>query len=364
MKGFKKLLSALLVLAMVVSFSAVTPAEAKAKKLVGLPMQINGECWVDMWAFGDYVKEGFVPKNGAQYSVSYELYIPYVAFNEWNEYGQWDDEDPTNLTGKVCLLPAISWWASDENGEPIDIRLGDFNEWTINHALKAPADDFVFDGLWTEEEGSKFPDDIEGKGVMNAELVDNMVKITVKDLKATSTNITYACAADDWEEKPFEDDFDGTEKMNFGLQFHEWIGGKKVETVYLASASVKMDGKTIWKASMSTKDIAGSPLVDSGKLDEEGNVIFDVVEIPAVQFNTANLTVAKDSVKIKAKKTASVKVATMNPGDKVTVKTSDKKIATVSYKNGKVKIKGKKAGKATITVTANGTIKEIAVTVK
>ena len=364
MKGLKKLLAAMLAMAMVVGLFAAAPAEAKSKKkLVGIPCQINGTSWVDMWAYGHYVKD-VVPKTDAQYAVSYELYVPFVAFSEWNESGQWDDEDETNLFGKLCLQPNIVWHSSDENGEPLDIFIRDFNEWGVNHALKWADDEFTIDGLWTEETGSLFVEDVEGEGVMTIDRIDDMVKITVKNLKAFSNEMLCAGQADEWEEKPFEGKLDGTESLNFQLQFHQWIGGDQVETVYLSSASISMNGKTIWKALMDTENATGSPVIATDAIDPEGFIIFDAIESPAVSFNTAYLTLAKDTVEVKAKKSVSVKVTTMNPGDKVTVKSSSKKIATVKLKNGKVKITGKKKGTAKITVTNNGVSKEISVTVK
>ena len=364
MKGLKKLLAVMLAMAMVAGLFAAVPAEAKAKKkLVGIPCEVNGSCWIDMWAYGDYVKEGIVPKKNGQYAVSYELYIPFTAFSEWNVGGQWD-EDEENLFGKVCLLPSIVWHAADENGGPKDIIMRYFNEWGINHALKWADDEFTIDGLWTEETGSLFVDDVEGEGVMRVDRVDDMVKVTVKNLKAYNKDIVSVSEADNWEEKPFEGEFDGTEQLNFVLSFHQWIGGDPIETVYLSSASISMDGKTIWKASMDTKNNAGSPVIATDEVDEDGWIVFTDIETPAVQFNTAYLTLAKNKVEVKAKKSVSVKVSTMNPGDKVTVKSSDKKIATVKLKNGKVKITGKKKGTAEIIVTNNGVSQKIAVTVK
>ena len=61
MKGLKKLLAVMLAMAMVVGLFAAMPAEAKSKKkLVGIPCQINGNAWVDMWAYGSYVNNSVI----------------------------------------------------------------------------------------------------------------------------------------------------------------------------------------------------------------------------------------------------------------------------------------------------------------
>ena len=170
--------------------------------------------------------------------------------------------------------------------------------------------------------------------------------------------------------------------MLLGFYFNQWIGGPEIETIYVTSASIKMGKKTVWKASISTEWNSGNVMYPTGNKNEEGGEEFAHCEVTAVPFNTSFLTVAKDKVEVKAKKSVNVKFTTMNTADnlpahafelgdvvlnladKVTVKTSDKKIATASVKNGKVKIKGKKKGAATITVSANGVEKKINVNVK
>ncbi|MCR5684508.1 MAG: hypothetical protein K6G81_03685 [Lachnospiraceae bacterium] len=383
MKGLKKLFAIMLAFAMVAGIMGVTPAEAKAKQQLGVPFQLNGSCWLDELIYGGYTEEGFVPETDAEYSMSYEMYVPLRAFNEWNigstfENGGWTDAD--NPCGKLSIRPFICWYSDVAHAE---YRMNDFNNWDVNHYFK-DGDEFIIDGLWTEETGSLFVEDVEGPGVMTAKIVDDMVKVTVKDLKALGCEITYASDETGWEPTPFEGSFDGSEDMMFGLFFGEWIGGDQVETLYVTSASVKMNGKTIWKASVNTEWNAGNVTYDLGKTDEEGSELFDCCEVKAVPFNTSAVKLSKSKVEVKAKKSASVKVTTMNiadvPGegfgeedrfpvtvkvaDKVSVKSTDKKIATAKLKNGKIKITGKKKGTAKILVTVSDVTKEIAVTVK
>lgn len=381
MKNFRKLFAVVLAFALVIGLAQITPAEAKAKKQIGVPIQVNGADWFDPLIYGGYTEEGFIPKVNADYSVSYVLYVPLRAFDEWmlasiDPEGGW--AEPDDPVGKFSIAPCIYWHSEERQ---TDYRLETFNFWDVNHAHKA-GDEFIIDGLWTPEDGSLFVDDVEGEGVMKAELIGDMVKITVKDLKATSREINYFNDENNWEPIPFEGSFDGKEDMLLGFYFNQWIGGDEVETVYLASASIKMGKKTIWKASVSTEWYSGNVSYDTGNKKEDGGVEFGNCEVTAVPFNTSFLTLAKDTVSVKAKKSVSVKYTTMNTvaslpayafengditldlADKVTVKTSDKKIATASIKNGKIKIKGKKKGTASIIVSSNGINKEIKVTVK
>lgn len=79
-----------------------------------------------------------------------------------------------------------------------------------------------------------------------------------------------------------------------------------------------------------------------------------------VNFTGKALDVAKKTLTIKAGKKATVKAVTM-PNTKVTYKTSNKKVATVTSKGV---VKGIKKGKAVITVKANGKTVKVKVTVK
>ena len=79
-----------------------------------------------------------------------------------------------------------------------------------------------------------------------------------------------------------------------------------------------------------------------------------------VGFTGKALDVAKKTLTIKAGKKATIKAATM-PNSKVTYKTSNKKVATVTNKGV---VKGVKKGKAVITVKANGKTVKVKITVK
>ncbi|MDO4337054.1 MAG: Ig-like domain-containing protein [Eubacteriales bacterium] len=79
-----------------------------------------------------------------------------------------------------------------------------------------------------------------------------------------------------------------------------------------------------------------------------------------VTVKAPSLKLGKTSASIAKGKTVTIK-ATATPAGKVTYKTSNKKIATVTSKGV---VKGVAKGKATITVTCNGVSKKFAVTVK
>ncbi|MDO4337052.1 MAG: penicillin-binding Tp47 domain C-containing protein [Eubacteriales bacterium] len=79
-----------------------------------------------------------------------------------------------------------------------------------------------------------------------------------------------------------------------------------------------------------------------------------------ITVKNPSLKLAKTSASVKKGKTVTVK-ATATPAGKVTYKTANKKIATVTSKGV---VKGISRGKTTITVTCNGVSKKFTVTVK
>ncbi len=79
-----------------------------------------------------------------------------------------------------------------------------------------------------------------------------------------------------------------------------------------------------------------------------------------VTVKNPSLSLAKSSATIKVKKTTAIKVKA-TPSGKVTYKSSNTKVASVSSKG---MVKGIRKGKATITVTCNGISKKFTVTVK
>ena len=76
------------------------------------------------------------------------------------------------------------------------------------------------------------------------------------------------------------------------------------------------------------------------------------------------LKAEKESLTVKRKKTKKLALTTMFEGAEVTAEINKPKVAQVSVKDGKLVIKGKKKGKAVVTIRSNGVSKEIAVKVK
>ena|GEM_PF-4002925 len=82
-------------------------------------------------------------------------------------------------------------------------------------------------------------------------------------------------------------------------------------------------------------------------------------ETTSIQKLTPVLTVGKKSVKLAKTKSASLKVS-FTIGDSVTVKSSNKKVVTATYKGGKITIKAqKKAGTANVIVKTKTGIKAV-----
>ena len=98
------------------------------------------------------------------------------------------------------------------------------------------------------------------------------------------------------------------------------------------------------------KIVKNANALESGSQERTCSVC-GIKETTTIPKLTPVLTVGKKSIKLAKTKTASLKVK-FTVGDTVCVKTSNKKIATATYKNGKLTIKAqKKAGTANITVT-------------
>ena len=142
------------------------------------------------------------------------------------------------------------------------------------------------------------------------------------------------------------------------VSLHSWNLSKKVSGKYfVTNASVKSAGTQVFKADTSSKENIGT--VNNNNLTEGKDVKFSTLASA-----TSMLTVAKTKATVAAGKSVKIKTTPAFSGDKVTVKTSKKAVATAKYKNGKLTVKGVKQGKATITLTCNGVSKKVKITVK
>ena len=187
--------------------------------------------------------------------------------------------------------------------------------------------------------------------VKNVELVDDMVKVEIVDATVNPTFKT-----NEWDEttglnKPWKDAIPkrGDAVPEFRVGTDRPYNG----LFAVANASIKVGDKEY------KTDYNKAGFISGFNGEYEG-----YRELEASTFRTAAVSVDKTSVKVKKNKTAAITVTTMFDSDEVTVSSSSAKVAKVTYKDGKLTIKGLKKGKATVTVEANGQKKTIKVTVK
>ena len=157
------------------------------------------------------------------------------------------------------------------------------------------------------------------------------------------------CYDESWENKI---DFPtGSGKISTDL----WVTGENAAykgSIYFDDAALVVDGNVLLSNDF-----------ESGKVNECTYTMnqSEKTHTPkVVGFTGKALDVAKKTLTIKAGKKATIKAATM-PNSKVTYKTSNKKVATVTNKGV---VKGVKKGKAVITVKANGKTVKVKITVK
>ncbi|MEE3467119.1 MAG: hypothetical protein VZQ83_01640 [Eubacterium sp.] len=326
-KMLKQVAAFALVLSLALSLSAV-PAEAKSVKGVVSPQVV----FADEGGGGTALTSWNVPNifsiDFDSYRVSADIYIPVSAFK--------DDG------GSFFIDPRVQFWFADlsVNGyleNDVTVRVGyDFEHKTgFYKGLQRGTDEEI-------EELSY---------VKNIEEIDDMIRVEIVDAP-----VNPAFKKDDYNpDTGFMYEWDDPIPATGDACPQFMVGSDRVRDFKyaVANASIKI-GDTEYKTDYSKKEEIAGFNDNAG----EFSMLF------ASSFNTTALTVAKTSVKVKKKKSTTVKVTTMFSGDKVSVSSSSKKIAKATYKNGKVTIKGVKKGKATVTVKANGKTKKIKVTVK
>ena len=309
----------------------IIPAKA-AEKNVGLvaPITIQsgwGSTNITHWFGPDSYSTDF-----SSYKVSADVYFPRTMIDGAN--------DPN-----VCIATEISLWVEDTD-QSAQLPMARENEIIVG--FNKEAKEFWYNGY--DEKAQK---DVELPFVKSVTAVGDMVKVEIVDAPVLSTLYTT-----DWDEAT---DFP-----------KPWTAAIPEKNVHV-NARVRLAGGNAFKGKFAVSNVSlkiGEKVLDVDYNAKEdigdafGDVEGDIGPQKAASFNTSAVAVAKSSVSVKAKKSASVKVTTMFDGDKVTVSSSSKKVATATYKKGKVTIKGVKKGKATITVKANGKSKKIKVTVK
>ena len=221
--------------------------------------------------------------------------------------------------------------------------------------MKAEAFDFGLDDeIWVNHWDEATQTDMEAP-YANVSKVDDMYKASVTDIA-----IDPKLYSDEWDDS-INDNKAWTDAVPTAASITPRINiykdsSKTFSTKFsVTNVVVKKNGEVVFTSDVSGKDVIGGNWVDA---DEK------YTELAAQSFNTKGLTLSSTKASVKAGKKLNIKVATMFAGDKVSVKSSKNKIATASYKNGKLTIKGVNKGKATITVSSAYGKKNVKVTVK
>ena len=129
--------------------------------------------------------------------------------------------------------------------------------------------------------------------------------------------------------------------------------------VLISNASVRA-GSDSWKVDFDKPQDPENPGI--GDVWFQGN---NVERLYPVEFDDENvLGVSTESVTVKKGKSKKLALSLMTADSKVDVSVDKKKVAKVSIKDGQLVIKGKKKGKAIVTLTSNGVTKTVAVKVK
>ena len=329
-KAFKNVLTFVLALSLALGISSV-PAAAKAVKGIVVPLTvvanddggIRGGSSVSSWN-----TPGIFSSDFNSYKVSADIYLPFSVFSK-------DD-------GSVFINPQVQFWYGDlemngylENDTVVRVGFDFENNCPFYKGLK----------IGTDEEINDVP------FVNDVKLIDDMVKVEIVDATVDPTLKTW-----DWDEqtgsrKVWTDPIPATGDVS---PFIQVSFDRAIKTQFaVTNASVKIGDKVYKTDYKKSGSIAGFDGEIEGYSEKEAST-----------FNTKAVSVAKTSVKVKKKKTASVGVTTMFSGDKVSVSSSSAKVAKAAYKGGKVTITGVKKGKATVSVKANGKTVKIDVTVK
>ena len=305
----------------------VTEVSAASKnQVVEIPVNFTNVSWEDLekcdynasktdfniWNLGE------PSAYSESYHVSYKLYIP-TSFMKKD--------------ASISIWSGLGFSAADDDwkyGGNLDCAGVDFHDGVLTY--------------WDEEQQKEFPADYAS--------VKKSGDFYVITYDYTTSGVPQA---DDMQT-------DITKSQAVGPDFWLSVQGIKVtaknSAIYFDDFKLtKADGTVlVSKNFTSDKKVEGdchiAPVSDWEKESKE-------VKIATITDNKV-LTVKSTKATVKVGKTAKIS-ATATPATKITYTSSNKKIATVSSKGV---ITGKKAGKATISVKANGKTVKVTVTVK
>ncbi len=332
MKRFFKIAFAFVLVISLLSVVSFVPTNAESLKGVVAPLVVINDDQggpIGLSSVSSWNEGGIFSPDFNSYKLSADVYVPCSIFSK---------ED----TGSVFIEPQIQFWFDDlgVNGyleRDYVLRIGYDFENNCPFWMGLSANDTIIDNP---------------PCINNVSVVDDLIKVEIVDAQVNPEFKTQEWDETTGSNKVWTDPIPTTGDVvpQIRLATDRPYSGKFVVT----NASVKIGDKEYKTDYSKSGPIAGF----FGEIDG------DYAELAASTFNTSLLTVAKTSVKVKKKKSTTIKVSTMFSSDKVSVSSSSSKIAKATYKSGKVTIKGVKKGKATVSVKANGKTKKIKVTVK
>lgn len=303
-------------------------ADAASNKAVKIPVSFTGISYTegapDDWnKINDYAVMTGIEDSltlTQQLSVRATFYIPktalakndsLISFGSWadifsSETGEWLGTIDTEHTGNVSIV---------KEGSKV---VGHY--WDISSQSEKPAGNYVT---------------IKTEKAYYAVTITHPLETEVKNEEGIISPIDTS--------KPY--------LVAIGLSF-SGEGTKFKDNIYLDNVTLLGNDATLAALDFSSSKPAWM----------EGNCHWgeDKNPVSIVTFPGTTLTLKKSSAAIKKGKTYTIK-ASATPAATITYKSSNTKIASVSNKGV---VKGKKAGKATITVKANGITKKFVITVK
>lgn len=325
----KKLLAPLLAGAMLLGLFTPVPAAAAANKVVEVPVNFTNTGWseeddwdttsrseLNLWNISE------LSSYSEHYTVSYKLYIPESFMKE---------DSAINL------------------GTGINFNDASEDEWKWAGYAECPGAEFYPDGrctIWDEETQKDVPVDYASAKKSNGYWV-----------------VSYKADSGDLHAEDAEADASKASSVDVSLNLS--IKGIKItaqnKAVYFDDLKItKADGTVVVNQtfdSLNSLEDMGQALVAPNMGEKDGKLL----KLTTLSSTTKKtLTVAKKNLTVKVGKKVTIK-ATAKPSAKITYTSSNKKIATV---NSKGVVTGKKPGKATITVKANGKTVKVKVTVK
>lgn len=323
----KKLIAPFLAGALLVGLLPATPAAAAANKAVEIPVNFTNSSWEDDWSTTsltqlDVWNVSELSSYSESYTVSYKLYVPESFIKE---------ESAINLGTNVSFNDA-----SEE-------------EWKWAGYADCPGAEFHSDGSFTIWD----------------EATQKDVAIDYATAKKTGGYWVFSYKNTTGALNTEESEADASKASSVDIGFNLQIKGiyitAKNKAVYLDDLKiVKADGTVVVDQNFdNAKGLTdfGAARIAPNMGDADAKVL-KISTVPSAEKKT--LKVSKTSLNIKVGKKAAIK-ATTTPKAKITYTSSNKKVATVSAKGV---VTGKKAGKATITVKANGKTVKVKVTVK